>query len=460
MPPRRSSRLAVVAEQALAARCVRVAAAGARAGSPFPPLPLELALRIFALLPVDVRLFCCEVCRAWRAALEERSLWTRLDLSEQAGLTHSVSAALLLAAAARARGQLQSLDVHMDGCSTNTLVEVVAANAGTLRELRHTGLCAVGREEIEALLAAAPLLPHLEAYGCTGSLFEARQMLRCEGTLARLRLAKLLVNVHGADADDMRAFAADLLPYPFLQKLELSRAPVHLPGALDALVDAALVQRLAALASVDADALHADSVAALARLLNGGTLTQLELSSGDSNAPVFDAQGAQELSNALRATSTLTHLRLDSLLGEDALVALLDALTGHHSLRVLRFPYYHHNANPPLAPLGAALGALIAANAPALQQLTFCITLPDGDFAPMAAALALNTNLRTLHLNAEMATDACWRDVLLPAVHANTSLRALWVDTSRASADTYAREAMELVAAREKTRAPRRRRRR
>ena len=41
------------------------------------PLPLPIVLRIFALLPVDCRLRCAEVCRAWRAALAERSLRTR-----------------------------------------------------------------------------------------------------------------------------------------------------------------------------------------------------------------------------------------------------------------------------------------------------------------------------------------------------------------------------------------------
>ena len=46
----------------------------------FASLPPVLARRIFALVPVDSRLRCAEVSPAWRDALAERALWTRLDL--------------------------------------------------------------------------------------------------------------------------------------------------------------------------------------------------------------------------------------------------------------------------------------------------------------------------------------------------------------------------------------------
>jgi hypothetical protein len=73
MPPRRSARVAAVAE---------------RESSALPPLPLSLALAIFALLPVDQRLRCREVCRGRRAVLtEEISLWRRLDLSASGGIS-------------------------------------------------------------------------------------------------------------------------------------------------------------------------------------------------------------------------------------------------------------------------------------------------------------------------------------------------------------------------------------
>ncbi len=64
MAPRRSARVAAVVE---------------RESSALPPLPLSIVFAIFALLPVDARLRCREVCCGWRAVLRERSLWLRLE---------------------------------------------------------------------------------------------------------------------------------------------------------------------------------------------------------------------------------------------------------------------------------------------------------------------------------------------------------------------------------------------
>jgi hypothetical protein len=91
-------------------------AAARRVVSPTPldALPLALALRIFSLLPADARLLAAAVCRSWRAMLAERSLWTRLDLSEASGVDNPTPL-LLRAAAARAGGQLESLTISHYG---------------------------------------------------------------------------------------------------------------------------------------------------------------------------------------------------------------------------------------------------------------------------------------------------------------------------------------------------------
>jgi hypothetical protein len=81
------------------------------------PLPLAVALKILALLPADCRLRCAEVSRAWRAAQTDCSMWTRLDFSPASGVVARVTDALLLAAAARAGGALQALD--LSGCRAN-----------------------------------------------------------------------------------------------------------------------------------------------------------------------------------------------------------------------------------------------------------------------------------------------------------------------------------------------------
>ncbi len=116
MPPRRSSRLQ----------------AAAPAYDPFAALPHALLLALFALLPVDQRLRCAEVCRGWRALLSDVSLWLRLDLSPAGGVARDAATnALLRAAAARAAGGLRALDV--DDCRSITheaVCAVAAQNAG------------------------------------------------------------------------------------------------------------------------------------------------------------------------------------------------------------------------------------------------------------------------------------------------------------------------------------------
>jgi hypothetical protein len=121
MPPRRSARVAAVAD---------------RASSALSPLPLPLVLHIFSLLPVDARACAACVCRGWCSVLLERSLWTRLNLSHSSGVRVRVTDAVLAGAAAKARGQLSALDVL--GCEEITrdaLLNVARANAGALREL-------------------------------------------------------------------------------------------------------------------------------------------------------------------------------------------------------------------------------------------------------------------------------------------------------------------------------------
>ena len=48
----------------------------------FASLPPPLARLVFLALPPDARGRACCVCRAWRNALAEPTLWTRLDMSD------------------------------------------------------------------------------------------------------------------------------------------------------------------------------------------------------------------------------------------------------------------------------------------------------------------------------------------------------------------------------------------
>jgi hypothetical protein len=226
------------------------------------------------------------VCRGWRAALSERALWTRLDVSRTSGVTTRVADALLRGAAARAGGELQRLDVSgRPAVSRKALLAVATANAATLRELRvchgvrsrltviDTSLLTVGNAE--ALLRAVPQLRVLDADVDCGSVADAQRALRAEGSLTPLRVHGLLLqtNATAATEADLLALAGDIASHASLQELCLS-ANLGTQAALDAVVDASLQRRLAAVYFMSCG-LSPALVPALARLLGGGALTDL-----------------------------------------------------------------------------------------------------------------------------------------------------------------------------------------
>jgi hypothetical protein len=108
-----------------------------------------------------------------------------------------------------------------------------------------------------------------------------------------------------------------------------------------------------------------------------------------------------------------------------AAAELLGALTGHASLCVLGL---RENVveGADQAAVGAALGRLVAANARALTELDVSeCDLGDDGLRALFEALPANTYLRKLNCSENEMSDAFGRDVLLPAVRGNTSLRQL-----------------------------------
>jgi hypothetical protein len=417
-------------------------------------LPHSLVLNIFARLSPHTRLRCAEVCRAWRAALADGSLWTRLDLrvSAAAALTFSdrtlrhVSDALLRAAAARAApaGGLQSLDVR--GCSGITRVPLLAVltdNAASLQTV-HLGRAQwVGDmtlDEVEALLRVAPALRELDVCArvrCTSA--EARRLLRGEPPFGPVRMRKLAVDYMGDDTGNdatvqhlFVALLADLAAARAVPcSLGLEHLPLRTPAALNAVVDAALFHRFSALSFYCCDLVPA-AAPALARLLSSRTLTQLSI---EDYERLLDAPAAAVLAAALRANTTLTSLRLRAGLWDDmgAATALLDA-AAHSSLRYLSVS--DNDAGAHAAEAGAALAALVAADAPALRKLEvkFC-ALGDVGMRAVAEALHANTHLRRLNVSYNDTTPAFAATHMLAAVRANASL--CYLQASEFGADDY-----------------------
>jgi hypothetical protein len=439
MPPRRSTGAADGAEDA--------------ATTALSPLPLSVVLYIFSLLSVDTRLRCSEVCRGWRSVLLERSLWTRLDLSRASGVTVTAGDndyegrvatrrrwdSLLRCAAARAGGGLRSLHVNTDHVTPAALLEVAATNAGALRELHASAAPQSGFSvvEAEALCVAVPLLDvFATVLSCYAADMQAvRRALRNEAPFGPLRVLHLDATLHRVDEADVVAFAADVAAHATLTGLSLLHTRLNTVAALDAVVDAALARRVQKVHFYYCDFSPA-SAPALARLLGSDALTSLANEGGD----VVGALAARVLAAALRANATLTSLTLDNAgvwHDPDAAAELLGALHGHTSLRVLDLGF-----NRVAADQAALLGALIAANAPALTELnvTMC-WLGDDGLRPLFEALPHNTHLRALKCDGNQISDAFAADVLLPAVRANASLRKLHVGVEWAAA----REAAQLV---------------
>ena len=432
MPPRRSARVAEAAERATAV---------------LSPLPHAVVLAIFARLPVDARLRCLEVCRAWRALLSgELSLWsTRLDVStETGGLARPVTEALFRAAAARARGQLQALDVRYANLPDDAVVKVLGAN-GALRELRvgHQPW-GVPRELLERLSRAAPQLRVLDAEAVCNSVDSAQRMLRREEPLTALRLHALMLYGHRLDAGQLRTLGRDFVAHPSCVSVHLEHMLLQ-PGALEVLVDTAVQcgWRILRLFFCECDATAA-AAPALARLLSGnGALTELNIyNAAPMNRLPSAPESAALLAAALRAHTAMTSLTLGGVgLWRDPGVAaaLLGAATGHRSLRTLDFCRNSLLAATAAqrAAAGALLAALVAADSPSLISLSVrSCRLGDEGLRPLFAALPHNHHLRSLNCISNDATHAFLAEIM-PAVRANQSLRELVLDTIPPEAQAF-----------------------
>ena len=135
--------------------------------------------------------------RAWRALLTDTTIWERVDLSSSAA---RFSEALLRAAVANAGGQLRALDTNEQPRGDDREVvfvkdplfrlvhEVVAANAGTLTELRLYTKEFWSTQNERWLLEAAPVLQLLELSVVIIDHYVARGMLRNEPPFQALRL--------------------------------------------------------------------------------------------------------------------------------------------------------------------------------------------------------------------------------------------------------------------------------
>ncbi len=366
---------------------------------------------------------------------------------------------VLRGASGRALGRLSLLDLSQHHVRWRVLLPVLAANVGSLRELYLFAARALNFDAsstapiVEAVVAAAPQLQALTAEVMSCAWEDAPRVLRSEPPFAQLQLrCSLEVHFDGeagvaGGMDHFGPFAAefaDAALQPGLTRLCVGGADTAQPALMDALVDAALARRLQ---SLKMEFCSPPAAAPLARLLAEGSLAVLDVGPpGVAFTPLFDAAGAALVADALRMNTTLTKLYLygaDLCLDMRVAGALLGALVGHPSLSALRI-LFENTTRADCGAFGAALAALIAADAPALQSLVcFNSSLRDAGLTPVVEALALNHHLGVLDLRGNSTSKTFARKRLLPAVRLNTTLRELsFVD---GEPDPAATEAEELV---------------
>ena len=421
---------------------------------PVSSLPRPLALAIFEQLPLDTRLRCVEVCRAWRQLFSDPSLWTKVHFRglrpEQRNTPLTVE--LLWVAVTRSRGALTALDLEWCAAESMVVVAAVAASGATLRELDLNWGAASSEQHcphfLRLLLRCAPALQEL--YTDVGSVAvvdswlpvaQALPLLRGEPPWAPLHLRSLCVLVPGDDVDDaVRALAA-ALRHPcdvYVRALHVYSYGVQgfEAAAFEDLADAIVFAGTRELQLTNCG-LGPAAAPALVRLLSDSWVQELKLG---ASRQVLDQGSVAPVAEALRANDYITSfaLRVTGMWADPAVgTALCRALVGHPSLETLEL---YDNAPPAEggeALIGPLYAELVAANAPALTTLDLSgSSLGVEVFRPLLQALCSNTHLWHLNMTAGGTRPlrayfmserfaAFVQDELIPAVEANMSLRHL-----------------------------------
>jgi hypothetical protein len=388
----------------------------------------EEALRVVMLaLPVDARARAACVCRSWRAFLADPSLWQVLDLTLTGGVAaERVTANLVRGAVARAAGQMRVLCFKDEFTrrKVDLLLDVIKSDGAELQHVNTNVRFKV--EELRVVLAAAPRLQVLSAqvYGKCADLLP---VLRNDPPYGPLRVSLLSVSrERGQAADEELALARAVAAHDSLKRLHLFGV---LARGVNALVDAAAERRVSHLYIDDTCVFDGEIVPALARLLQRGSLTELEVL---GRIGFLTESSVLELCAALRKCRALTSLQLhfDAPYGADRRVVteLLDAAAGLPALSVLDLSGVR--AQDPAA-FGRALGALLSANPPRLHILGVArCGLGDEGLAPLLDGLAANTHLRVLHCEDNDPSEAWKRNRLAPALAVLAVRRA--IDARRA----------------------------
>ena len=390
----------------------------------FGELPLDFVALVFLRLPVDARLRAREVSRGWRALLKEPRFWTVLDFSPGSGVVASILQALLFAAGERGRGHLHTLDVTgVWGLHPEHLVQFVAAHGQSLRTVTASASRALSIDEVTRLCRSAPLCTLHCRVLCTAA--EALPLLRCEAPCALLHIFKLWVHTFN-DEQAVLDFAAALPSHRGkIKVLAVANASLENVAASDALLRSIAEARVSDVTFHHCNLAPA-SLPGLTRLLEAGCLVRLAIN--HYGRALFEA--GPELTtfcHALRS-STLQKLVLAEVeLWQDLAASgeLLAALVNHPTLKELSLPDFVGATDDTRRAAGKQLAPFVT-HSSALQKLDLTWNqIGEAGLAPIFEALHFSSTLKELIVDHEDISHEFARDVILPAVRANTSLRRL-----------------------------------
>lgn len=294
---------------------------------------------------------------------------------------------------------------------------------------------------LRSLLNAAPAFLITLHTDVECSFTQAHKMMTREAPFGSLSLRRLVLRADWAaesdgegddtdDADDeharFMAFTNDMALCPSLHEVALANARGYNTAvAIPAFVDVALANDVTALHFLGCDLLPS-SLASLARLVR--RLDHFVLSCGllfdMINGPVFCDEFCAALRfNTVMVCLTLNHTGLWN--HPFAGRAVVDALAGHPSIRYLNL-CGNVVASGERIFVGACLARLITANALSFKKLdrSGCELHDDGK-RPIFNALSGNLFLRRLCCDENSITFPFAREVVMPSILRNVTLREL-----------------------------------
>ena len=405
------------------------------------PLPGDLVKLILRLLPLDGRLCAREVRRGWCALLEDASFWTRVDLSASSGVNprfltpfdygkNNLFRALFRAACAQAKDSLQSLDLsgvgHTDGAPLGQqwVAALSAANKASLRDLVAPPSHRFGAGELSALCRALPLCRVRCAVYCY--TVDALPLLRREPPFALLTIDHLSVSQDPGGEQAVLDLASALSGHKGMEKLSVGTVPLATRAVVDALVDAAISAGIKD-AGFYSCGLTQIVLPALGRLLQSPDLERLKVC--NQNVALFEGPGLPAFCDVLRNCKSLKTLRLGNVnlwadtAAASQLIAALEVLPAQQEVSLL---WNHVDVTPATQHVAGECLARLIARSTSLWKLDLDYNeLGEAGLAPIFQALRGNASLVELSLNGEQIRALFVRNVVLPAVRSNTTLRIL-----------------------------------